>query len=197
MLKWYHKGLKEKQMKGNNDGFIKRADLRLRERYHGLKTEIYKVGSHEYVLRLLNFTDNIQVISKDFLECKLPMNIFCDVVDTPVESYMYMVAPMKDISDDYSGLCFNKESFECFLISKFLKADFTAIDISHAHDKFTITLYMKNDITREYKEEIVGFVYDLIPDIDEVYMIKDHRDNGILYIDKPIFACTDKSKNIL
>ena len=47
-------------------GGVKRADLRLRTRYYGIKTKIFLIAKNHYVIQLLNFLDMFDAIKEDF-----------------------------------------------------------------------------------------------------------------------------------
>ena len=45
-------------------GGVKRADLRLRTKYYGIKTKIFLIAKNHYVIQLLNFLDMFDAIKE-------------------------------------------------------------------------------------------------------------------------------------
>ena len=170
-------------------GSIKRADLKLRTKYYGIKTKIYLIEHRHYVIQILNFLDMYDEIKKDF-ECSIRrIGDWVDLVKNEPSNIIEEVPPLSNIAHNNEGLFLTNETFQCLLISKFPDITLLKIEIQHGINlKVIITVGINTTVSEI--EKLKNFIFELRNGFSDVIVQKSE-------FGKPLFnanvqlACTD------
>ena len=79
-------------------GGVKRADLRLKTKYYGIKTKIYLIEKNHYAIQLLNFLNMFDAIKEDFDYTIRSVGDWVELTSQKPESFIAEVEPLTNIA---------------------------------------------------------------------------------------------------
>ena len=172
-------------------GSIKRADLKLRTKYYGIKTKIYLVEHRHYAIQILNYLDMYNEIKKDF-DCSIRyVGDWVDLVNKEPSNIIEEVPQLSNIAHNNEGIFLTNEMFQCLLISKFPDITLLNIEIAHTTDIKVIITVGKNTTDADI-ENLKKFVFELRNGFSDV-VVQKHTVGRPLTNTNVEFACTNKN----
>ena len=108
-------------------GGVKRADLRLRTKYYGIKTKIFLIEKNHYVIQLLNFLDMFDEIKEDFNYKIRSVGDWVKLTSEEPNTVIEEVEPLTNIAHNNEGIFLTNEMFQSLMVSRFPNVDFVGI----------------------------------------------------------------------
>lgn len=171
-------------------GSIKRADLKLRTKYYGIKTKIYLIEYRHYAIQILNYLDMYDEIKKDFNYSIRCMGDWVDLIKNEPSNIIEEVPPLSNIAHNNEGLFLTNETFQCLMISKFPNVTLLNIEIVHTIN-VKVIITVGNDTTDADIESLKRFVFELRNGFSDVIVQKSDVGQPLSNT-KVNLACTDK-----
>ncbi len=173
-------------------GGVKRADLRLRTRYYGMKTKIYLVEKNHYVIQLLDFLDMFNDIKEDFDYNIRSIGDWVELASQKPKTILTDVEPLTNIARNNEGIFLTNEMFQSLLISKFPGVNFVSIRVEHQNGP-NIIITVGDDTNNSDITAIKTFVQELRNAFKTVTVEKEPS-SGMFLCNKNVeLACTDKN----
>ena len=177
-----------------DSGSIKRADLRLRTKYYGIKTKIYLADNGRYMIYVMDCLGIFDEIKNDFNYNIRSVGDWVELINKEPESFMAEIPPLTNIAYKNEGIFLTHKMFESLLISKFPRVDFLNIEVEHQNGAQVVITVAENTIENEISR-IKQFIYDLKNGFSKVNFRKSSISKSILTNRDVDLACTDKSFN--
>lgn len=172
-------------------GGVKRADLRLKTKYYGIKTKIYLIEKNHYVIQLLNFLDIFDEIKADFNYKIRRLGDWVELTDQKPETFITEVEPLTNIAQNNEGIFLTNEMFQSLLISRFPNVDFVNVRVEHQNGPNAI-IDVADDTDDVALTEIQVFVQELKSAFTTITVQRDSTTKSFLRNKSVELACTDK-----
>lgn len=173
-------------------GGVKRADLRLKTKYYGIKTKIYLIEKNHYTVQLLNFLDMFDAIKEDFNYTIRSVGDWVELTSQKPDSFIAEVEPLTNIAHNNEGIFLTSEMFQSLLISRFPKVDFVSVRVEHQNGP-NIIISVAGDTNDADAAAIQVFVQELKNAFVTVTVEKDSTSKNVLSNKKVELACIDKN----
>lgn len=173
-------------------GGVKRADLRLKTKYYGIKTKIYLIEKNHYVIQLLNFLDMFDEIKEDFNYKIRSMGDWVELTSQRPDVFITEVESLTNIAHNNEGIFLTNEMFQSLLISRFPNVDFVSIRVDHKNGP-NIIITIAYDTNDADATAIQVFVQELKNAFVTVTVEKDSASKTFLSNKNVELACTDKN----
>lgn len=173
-------------------GSVKRADLRLRTKYYGIKTKIFLVDKRHYVIQLLNFLDMFYEIKEEFDYKIRSIGDWVELIQQKPETIITEVEPLNNVAHNHEGIFLTNEMFQSLLVSRFPNVDFVRIRVKHQKG-LNIIITVSSDTDDTDTTAIKVFVEELKIAFVTVTVEKDSTSKIFLCNKNIELACTDKN----
>lgn len=173
-------------------GGIKRADIRLRQKYYGLKTKIYLLKPYQYAIQILNYIELYDQIREDFDYHIRSAGDWVELVKEKPEAFITEVEPLTNIASKNEGIFLTRQMLESLLISRFPNIKIYSIRVEHTHG-VTIIITVDEAVPDEETDNIKQFIVDMKNRFTEVKFEKVDSFKKEIYISDVGLACTDKN----
>ena len=173
-------------------GGVKRADLRLRTKYYGIKTKIFLIEKNHYVIQLLNFLDMFDEIKEDFNYKIRSVGDWVDLTSEEPNTVIEEVEPLSNIAHNNEGIFLTNEMFQSLMVSRFPNVDFVGIRVEHQNGP-NIIITVSTDTNDTDVTAIKVFVQELKNAFVTVTVEKDSTTTPFLCNKNVELACTDKN----
>ena len=172
-------------------GGVKRADLRLRTKYYGIKTKIFLIEKNHYVIQLLNFLDMFDAIKEDFNYNIRSVGDWVELTSKEPNTVIEEVEPLTNIAHNNEGIFLTNEMFQSLMVSRFPHVDFVGIRVEH-HNGPNIIITVSEDTNDTDITAIRTFVQELKNAFVTITVVKDSTTKAFLCYKNVELACTDK-----
>ena len=173
-------------------GGVKRADLRLKTKYYGIKTKIYLIEKNHYVIQLLNFLDMFDEIKEDFNYKIRSMGDWVELTSQRPDVFITEVESLTNIAHNNEGIFLTNGMFQSLLISRFPNVDFVSIRVDHKNGP-NIIITIAYDTNDADATAIQVFVQELKNAFVTVTVEKGSASKTFLSNKNVELACTDKN----
>lgn len=173
-------------------GGVKRADLRLRTKYYGIKTKIFLIAKNHYVIQLLNFLDMFDAIKEDFNYKIRSVGDWVELTSKEPNTFIEEVEPLTNIAHNNEGIFLTNEMFQSLMVSRFPHVDFVGIRVEHRNGP-NIIITVSADTNDTDITAIRTFVQELKNAFVTVTVEKDSTTKVFLCNKNVELACTDKN----
>ncbi len=177
-----------------NDGVVKRADLKLREIFLGLKTNIYEIKEYHHEIVLENFTERFLEIEDYFNNQIRPIAYMIKIkLEKPLNYVKHIRSiDFNNIAYNHEGIFLNYEMFNSLIVSRFPEVNILKCSVEHSNGVISI-IEVDENTNNTYIHSIKEFIMDMKVGITDVKVVK-IKSNGkpLFYTPNVELACTDK-----
>ena len=172
-------------------GSVKRADLRLKAKYYGIKTRIYLLARNHYCIQILNFLDMFTEIKKDFDHSIRNVGDWIELTSQKPDFFITLVEPLSNIAHNHEGISLTCEMLQSLLISRFPYTSFVSIRIEHQNGP-NLLISVADDANDADAIAIQLFIQEMNLRFVSVTVKKDSTTKTFLSNKNVQLACTDK-----
>lgn len=161
------------------DGTVQRNDLKLRIVNPGLKTEIYKMNSYEYIIYCMNYKGDFKELYNNFNKYirQVGTNVILDN-KKPVK-YLNKInkIPLSNVVNEFNASCITMNDLNDFIQSKFFDVDILNICTPKVGIDFEILIEVSNKTKKSRIDAMKKYLstIDLGTDKIEVKSIMDNN----------------------
>lgn len=173
-------------------GGVKRADVNLRTKYYGLKTRIFLIERHHYVIQILNYMEMYEQIKEDFDNNIRRLGDWVELIKENPTKMIMEVEQLTNIASNHEGVFLTHQMFESLLVSKFPNVTITSTKVEHLNG---VILKITVDINTTDKEidAMKQFIVNMRNGFTEIVVEKNNSTKKSLYDNDIGLACTDKN----
>ena len=172
-------------------GGVRRADIRLKTIYYGIKTKIFLIEPSHYAIQILSYIELFDVIKKEFdYKIKMVADWIDLVLDKPNE-FIKEIEPFDNIAESQEGIFLTMSMLKSLLISKFNKVEFYKIE-EIFNNGFILNINVGKDTDDDIVKDIENFILDLKIRCKKVIISKEKSGDSIM-VSEVLLACTDKN----
>lgn len=178
-----------------DEGEVRRADLKLRTEFLGLKTNIYEIVEYQYVIQLENYRVNFEEIREYFERNIRPAGRMITLKSKKPKQYIKQIPSLEfdNLVQNHEGIFLNIEMFKSLIVSRFPEVNFLNIKV-----EFTQGVIVIIEVDEKTKDSCSDLIKDFIMNMKcgytDVKVVKvNAEDKSTIYISDVGLACTDKS----
>lgn len=173
-------------------GGIKRADIKLRQKYYGLKTKIYLIDPHHYAIQILNYAELYDQIKKDFDYNIRYIGDWVELVNEKPIAYIMEVEPLANIASKNEGIFLTHQMMESLLVSRFPNIKIYSIRVEH-NSGVTLIIAVDEAVQDREADAIKQFIAEMKNGYTKVEFEKVNSSKKEIYISDVGLACMDKN----
>lgn len=178
-----------------NEGEVRRADLKLRTQFLGLKTDIYEIEEYQHIIQIQNYKDNFQELKEYFEKNICPLGCMITIETEKPKYYLKHISSLAfdNIVQKHEGIFLNKQMFNSLLISKFPEVNIINTRVEHIQGVIAIIeVDEKTDDSNIYP--IKDFIMNMKCGYTDAKVVKIKVEGkSSIYIPDVGLACTDKN----
>jgi|GEM_PF-749485 len=144
------------------DGSVKRCDLRLRNKYIGIKTEIYKIGDNNYAIYCNDYRGNFSELRKDFDYSIRQIGMRISLVNILPSKFQNKIDNISfdNVVDGFKASCIILTDLQTFITSKFHDIDIVSISTPKLGLDFEILICVAEDTSDADIKNMHQFLLD-------------------------------------